>query len=267
MEEKTKVIVFDLDGTIYQDSTFYKPYIRFMVEGTDKENWEPRLVTYVDDVLCGKRLNMNSFYRCAAIPANDPDQFADMAERAILPDAAARERTDPNETIYLGDAWAVLTFIGYSIGVFGAERCQKTYRKTRRVMEESGLCGSERLRDALIRVNNCCETILLSNSDAETAQKLLEKLGYCGIFTRESFSVEKPYGLVDAVEKCLPGALENPRTVLAVGDHAYNDLEPLRRLGCRTLWMNPYSGIGEPAYDYSLKTLDELADYLDGLCG
>lgn len=267
MEEKIKVIVFDLDGTIYQDFSFYKSYIRFMVEGTDKETWEPRLAEYVEDVLCGKRLNMNSFYRCAAVRAGDPEEYFSLAERAILPDAAAGEAIDSNETIYLGDAWAVLTFIGYSLGVFGEERCQETYRRTRRVMEESGLCGSKRLRDAMKRVNSCCETILLSNSNAETAQKLLGKLGYRGIFSRESFSVEKPYGLVDAVENCLPGALEHPRTVLAIGDHAYNDLEPLRRLGCRTLWMNPYIGIREPACDICLKTLDELADYLNGLCG
>ena len=61
-------------------------------------------------------------------------------------------------------------------------------------MEESGLCGSKRLRDAMKRANACCETILLSNSDAETAQKLLKQLGYDGLFQREGFSVEKPYG-------------------------------------------------------------------------
>ena len=267
MEEKIKVIVFDLDGTIYQDFSFYKHYIHFMVEGTDKETWEPTLAEYTENVLRGKRLNMNSFYRCTAILTDDPEQYFDMAERAILPDAAARVRIDSNETIYLGDAWAVLTFIGYSLGVFGAERCQETYRRTRRVMEESGLCGNERLRDAIRRLGACCETILLSNSDAETAQKLLKQLGYDGLFKREGFSVEKPYGLIDAIGYCLPGALEDPQAVLAVGDHAYNDLEPLRRLGCRTLWMNPYSDIREPTYDISLKTLDELADYLSGLCG
>ncbi|HWP22025.1 MAG TPA: hypothetical protein VN417_04700 [Candidatus Cryosericum sp.] len=256
-----------MDGTIYQDFSFYKHYIHFMVEGTDKETWEPRLAEYAEDVLCGKRLNMNSFYRCAAILADDPEEYIELAEKAVLSGMTVKESANLNDAIYLGDAWAVLTLIGYSLGVFGAERCQETYRRTRRVMEESGLCGSIRLRDAMKRVNNCCETILLSNSDTETAQKLLGKLGYRGIFTQERFSVEKPYGLVDAVGYCLPGALEHPQAVLAIGDHAYNDLEPLRRLGCRTLWMNPYSGIREPAYDICLKTLDELADYLNGLCG
>lgn len=267
MEERIKVIVFDLDGTIYQDFSFYKQYVRFMVEGTDKEAWENRLVAYAEDVLCGKRLRMNSFYRCSAIRTDDPERYFEMAERAILKNAAVNDGAGANEAIYLGDAWAVLTFMGYSLGVFGAERCQETYLRTRRAMEESGLRGCGRLRDAMIRVNDCCETILLSNSDAATARKLLEKLGYGGIFKREGFSVEKPYGLVDAVENCLPGALEHPRTVLAIGDHAYNDLEPLRKIGCRTLWMNPYTGIQEPAYDLCLKTLKELADYLNSLCG
>lgn len=267
MEERIKAIVFDLDGTLYQDFSFLKPYIRFMVEGTDKEPWENRLVAYVEEALCGKRLKMNAFYRCAAIQADDPEQFFDLAERAILPGAEAADNTGSNEAIYLGDAWAVLTFVGYFLGLFGTERCQETYRRTRRVMEESGLRGSKRLHDAINKANAFCETILLSNSTAETAQKLLGQLGYGGLFRQECFSVEKPYGLIDAVQQCLPGVLEHPQTVLAIGDHAYNDLEPLRLLGCRTVWMNPYSGIQEPAYDVCLKTIEQLADYLEGLCG
>jgi FMN phosphatase YigB (HAD superfamily) len=265
MEERIKAIVFDLDGTLYQDFSFYKPYIHFMVEGTNKETWELKLVEYAEEILCGKRLKMNAYYRCSAIRADNLEEYFDMAEEAILPETEAQESAGSNETIYLGDAWAVLTFIGYSLGLFGAERCQETYLRTRRVMEESGLQGSKRLRDAIKKASGFCETILLSNSNAETAQKLLEQLGYTGLFERECFSVEKPYGLVDAVEACLPGALEHPQAVLAIGDHAYNDLEPLRRLGCRTVWMNPYSGIQEPAYDICLKTIDDLADYLFGL--
>jgi len=266
MEERIKAIVFDLDGTLYQDFSFYKPYIRFMVEGTDKENWKQKLVEFTEEILCGNRLKMNAFYRCAAIQADYPERYFDLAERAILPDAQAEESADSGNTIYLGDAWAVLTFIGYSLGLFGAERCQQTYLRTRRVMEESGLQGSKRLRNAIQKANAFCETILLSNSNVETAQKLLKQLGYAGLFAKERFSVEKPHGLIEAVESCLPGLLDHPKALLAIGDHAYNDLEPLRRLGCRTLWMNPYSGIQEPAYDLCLKTIEELAEFLDGLC-
>ena len=265
MEERIKAIVFDLDGTLYQDFSFYKPYIRFMVEGTGKETWEQKLVEYTEEVLCGKRLKMNAFYRCAAIRTDNPEQYFDLAERANLPDVQAEESTDSGDAIYLGDAWAVLTFIGYSLGLFGAERCQQTYLRTRRVMEESGLQGSKRLRDAIQKANAFCETILLSNSNVETAQELLKQLGYAGLLAMERFSVEKPRGLIDAVESCLPGMLEHPQAILAVGDHAYNDLDPLSRLGCRTLWLNPYSGIQEPVYDVCLKTTEQLADYLDDL--
>jgi len=72
--------------------------------------------------------------------------------------------------------------------------------------------------------------------------------------------------MVDKLKSCCPAGLENPGSILAVGDHAYNDLEPLRKIGCRTLWMNPYPGIHEPQYDLSLRTLDELADYINSLC-
>ncbi len=266
MNERIKIIIFDLDGTIYQDFSFYKQYIHFMVEGTQKEDWEERLIGFAEDVLCGKRLKMNAFYRCAAINAEDPRRYCDLAEKAIVQIEAADASPAPDGVVNLGDAWAVVTFMGYSLGLFDAARCQRTYQRTRRAMLGSGLRGNTELREAIAKANTRCETALLSNSDAESATELLNRLGFGEIFGKRAFSVEKPQGLVEAVHRFFPAALEEPESVLAVGDHAYNDLEPLRRAGCRTLWMNPYPDIAEPPHDVCLNTLGELAEYLNGLC-
>lgn len=263
MNERIKVIVFDLDGTLYQDFTVHKQYLHFMVEGTDKEPWEHALVDFTEEVLRGNRLKMNAFYRMDAVGANEPKRYFKEVERALLPVETA---APGEERIYLGDVWAVLTLIGYSLGLYDPERCQTIYRRTRAAMEESGMTGNKRLGDAIRRANACCETILLSNSDEKTALNMLDRLGFSGLFQTIGFSAGKPFGMVDKLKSCCPAGLENPGSILAVGDHAYNDLEPLRKIGCRTLWMNPYPGIHEPQYDLSLRTLDELADYINSLC-
>lgn len=267
MNDKIKVIVFDLDGTIYQNITFHKDYIHYLVEGTDKEAWEENLLEFVDDVFCGKRLKMNMFYHAIEIEAADPDHHFSMLEEAIAADMSCDDMPAKDEYIYLGDAWAVLTLLGYSLGLNKGDRCEEIYKRTRQSMEIQGLHGNERLRNAIVKAGMRYEIVLLSNSYFSTAMEFLRQIGFDQIFGKMEFSVEKPHGLVNVLKKLCPLALDHPETVLTIGDHAYNDLEILRRIGCCTLWINPFTGIHEPSYDFCVKTLDELADYLDALCG
>ena len=37
--EHIKTVVFDLDGTIYQNNRFHPDYIHFLLEGTPYESW------------------------------------------------------------------------------------------------------------------------------------------------------------------------------------------------------------------------------------
>lgn len=266
MANGIRTIVFDLDGTIYQNFSFHKDYLRFLTEDTDKEAWYGKLVDFTQDVLAGRRLVMNAFYRNDPIFADTPDEYFRMLNGAIAPEADMAELPPKETYTYLGDAWAVVTFIGLTLGLFEGERCNLIYERTRRKMESDGMRGNAALRDALIRAGKRYETILLSNSYEATAREFMGQLGFEGVFSRASFSADKPYGLVEALKKQSPHAMAHPETVLAVGDHAFNDLAPLRALGCRTLWVNPYDGINEPPHDESVKTPDELARYLNALC-
>ena len=72
-------------------------------------------------------------------------------------------------------------------------------------------------------------------------------------------------GLEKALNDMEPGILQEPRRLLTIGDHAFNDLFPLARLGARTLWVNPYPAIHKPPCDGEVATTGELADYLDRL--
>lgn len=266
MSKDIRTIVFDLDGTIYQNFSFHRDYIRFLVEDTDKEAWYGKLVEFTQDVLAGRRLVMNAFYRNDLVFADTPEEYFRMLDHAIAPEVGTEELPAKETYTYLGDAWAVVTFIGLTLGLLEGERCNLIYEKTREKMESDGVHGNAMLRDAIINAGKRCETILLSNSYETTAREFMSQLGFEGVFDKESFSANKPYGMVKTLKKQDPHVFEHPKTVLAIGDHAFNDLAPMRALGCRTLWINPYYGINEPLYDESVKTMDELAQYLNALC-
>lgn len=264
--DRIRVIVLDLDGTIYQDTTFHNHYIRYLVQGTDKQAWQTELTQFAQEVFHGKRLTMNTFYRSAKILADVPEQYFSLLEQAAEPGLSYDDRPPAEDFINLGDAWSVVTLLGRTLGLLDAGRQDEIFIRTRQQMRREGLAPNHRLRDAIVRAGSCCTTVLLSNSYPETAMDFLRRLGCERAFDRMAFSVGKPHGLVEALNRQCPGALEQPQTVLAIGDHAYNDLEPLRRLGCRTVWINPLSGIHKPLYDICLKTTDDLAQYLDGIC-
>ena len=62
MRNDIETVVFDLDGTIYQNTVFHHDYLHFLVEGTCYECWQQKLVEFAEQVYAGKRLHMNSFY-------------------------------------------------------------------------------------------------------------------------------------------------------------------------------------------------------------
>ena len=268
MHKGIKTVVFDLDGTIYQNNSFHGDYIRFLLEGTGREDWETALTAYVDDVYRGRHLVMNSFYVSRPLEASSPDEFFRRLAKSRAEGVSfdyALEHGD--EYVYLGDAWALVSLIGKTLGLLEGGRENQVYRLTRDKMSRDGMSGSVRLKEAILALGQRCHTVLLTNSYEETALDFLRQLGFDGVFTDAVYSADKPYGMARNLARRRPELYDEPESFLTVGDHAFNDLMPLQRLGCRALWINPFEGVHEPAYDETAHTPDELACCLESIRG
>ncbi|MEA4912644.1 MAG: HAD family hydrolase [Oscillospiraceae bacterium] len=259
MFSQVETVVFDLDGTIYQDTEFHHLYLRFLVEETPYAAWGDALITFCERVFSGDALVMNSFYRTAKGEFSHPCGFFDALESLRL------DAYEPG-AFNLGDAWAVVEYIGRSLGLLDNGRREEVYAKTRAEMAATGLRADARLRESLRALTGRCETVLISNSYESTAMDFLRAIGFDDVFARRVFSANKPDGLLGALQGALPDALKKPQTILSVGDFAYNDLLPLRALGAKTVWINPYPNVAKPPCDLELKTTADLAQLLDSLC-
>lgn len=266
MDNRFKTVVFDLDGTIYQNNTFHRDYMGFLLEGTAYEGWQEPLSAFIDQVYLGRRLVMNAYYRVSLMDPASPEELCRRLEDARLPEMDYDTALDRDDCLYLGDAWAVVTFIGRALGLLEGERQDRIYRQIRRKMSQDGLQGNRRLRSAISRLGESCTTVLLTNSYEETAVDFLRQLGFQDAFRQAVYSAGKPRGLAENLMSRCPDLATDPGSVLAVGDHAFNDLMPLQRLGCKALWINPFRDIHEPACDWSVHTLDELACCLEEIC-
>ena len=103
-------------------------------------------------------------------------------------------------------------------------------------------------------------------SYAQTAEDFLHQLGFDGVFRQAVYSANKPWGLIENLSKQCPEVLEEPETVLSIGDHAFNDLMPMQRIGCKALWINPFENVNEAKCDIMVHTLDQLACCLEDMC-
>lgn len=265
MKQTLKTIIFDLDGTIYQNTTFHRDYIHYLVQDSKWTPWEAPLISFADQVLAGDRLFMNRFYHIEQANPSTPEEFFSLLEQRLHPCLAYAEALKRHDLLYLGDAWALVTFIGESLGLLAGERRDSVYRMTRKRMEERGMGGSEALKTAIQELVHYYDVILMSNSYEETALELLKQLGYDQVFPTIISSANKPFDFIKKLDEFNPSILEHPEGVLSIGDHAYNDLMPIRERGGLTVWLNPFKNVFRPACNRELSTLDDLTVYLHTL--
>lgn len=261
MAQKIKTVVFDLDGTIYQNNEFYVDYIRLLVSGTQYAGWENRLTCFCRDVLTSVRqdkpLMMNRFYREEPLPRSSPEEFFHALEKAACDFS--------KDACFLGDAWSLVQLLGNCLNLYTEDRRTTLFLQTREKMLESGLVCDEALKAAILALGQQCSTLLLTNAPPETAQHFLRSLGVENVFRQIRFNCNKPDGLLSAIEAACPGALLQPESILSIGDNAFNDLYPVQAIGGQTVWINSYPGIDTPTCNFYVKTTTELAQFLQEL--
>ena len=129
MRNDIETVVFDLDGTIYQNTVFHHDYLHFLVEGTCYECWQQKLVEFAEQVYAGKRLHMNSFYTLKRLNCQTPEAFFSALEQCLCPPLTYRQALETQGLLYLGDAWAVVILIGKALGLLEGGRNEAVFRR------------------------------------------------------------------------------------------------------------------------------------------
>ena len=240
---QNRIVIFDLDGTIYQNSVFHRGYLRTLVAGTWAEPLEADLVRLAEAIFAGRELDMNRFYRRGHAEAATVPELVQALRKRVLPNMTYAEALQADDVVYLGDAWAVLAYLGDALGCLDGDRANEVYRLTRLQMERAGMHGDRGLYEAIMRLEQRCRVVLLSNSYEETVREFLRQLGFAGAFREICSSANKPYGMIASLQALDPALLARPEALISIGDHAFNDLMPISAIGGQTLWIDPYPGL------------------------
>lgn len=260
--KKIKVIIFDLDGTLYQDYTFLGRYIRHMLDD-QLTDWE--LQQYVDEayaILEGKHpVKLGYFYhrkneKVYAHEILEPTAcfFWDGKEHDLEGDV-------PDGLFYIGDPWCIAA-------IFAEKHC---------ISQEIRMLAFEKVRKEMLchpyeinRYHPLFETIndlaverkiFMTNTPNPSGQEFVKHLNLGHLFDEYIYDAKKPEGIQQVIEELLAEDYQ-PHEILSVGDNPFNDLHPVKKARGKTCLISQYPHADTAQWDASVKTIEELADFL-----
>lgn len=262
-----KVLVLDLDGTLYQDMQFFNPYLKYLFEGADDE--AQKWCLEAKSILNGNHtLKMGHFFSpqhnsgfrhtSGLVTSAYSWKSADAGKERVVEDS--RQAPASEEAMYIGDAWSVVGAISAYANVPAAKRTE-AFTAVRRDMLKK-VDAHSGIKSAICGLTSIDHKLLMSNSSEETAKDFVALLDLEDAFDCIIYGGEKPKGLSEYLEKLMAAENIRPEEILSIGDHAWNELYPVKRIGGRTAWISPYESWDEEAWDLRLRTVDELEQLL-----
>jgi FMN phosphatase YigB (HAD superfamily) len=263
-----KVIIFDMDGTLYQEDNFMERYISYLLEGTEWEQETEASIAEARKILSGKHpIKLGHFYHKLddVVLVQNTGSFI----QGLTPEGSALDGqifveryeslslNDAN-VIYMGDPWGVVAAIRHKYKI--AEHKMKYAFE--RIREEMLLepyqfkCHDEMLQ-TIQQLNAVEKKILMTNTYEKSGIDFLEYMQIIHLFDEIYCGAEKPFGIKKYIESLLEQGYQ-PHEILSIGDNPWNDLYPVKQIGGRTCFISPYPSGDAHQWDLRLYSLDEL---------
>jgi|SRR5690606_7973794 len=262
-----KALIFDMDGTLYQDYSFMGRYISKMMANRFPEAEIDETVVWAYDLLEGRKpIKLGFMY--------DPAELLFYSHKELQPTAAYNWEGIETEAlqdgsvplVYLGDPWGIAQLIAIKKGISPAIR-EQAFTDVRLEMLEKAYCISKRtdLFDEISKLEGR-RLILMTNSPLPTAQEFVDFMELNEVFDEFHFDGNKPHGIKALFEGLVEEGYE-PHEILSVGDHPWNDLYPVHQAGGQTCLISEYKHDDATEWTVSVETIDELVQLVKRMNG
>jgi FMN phosphatase YigB (HAD superfamily) len=274
--KKIKVIIFDLDGTLYEDTHHFDYYAKRIEERLSEE----------------KRAFFRKDYQ-AVLSGNHPLKIGSVydAEKdliLILKNGIAKEvyrwdgtklTLDEVQALYpkpitvnldhmfsIGDLWWVPSSIGRHYGLKNGDTYQ-AFLETRKFMMDPGfkMKRMDGLAEVLAEIRNDIALVLMTNSPQPDSEAILEKLGLTNIFHKKIFEAGKPTKTAKHFEEIRSDFKVSYEEMMSIGDNLLNDIVPAKNLGCKTIYIDPHKIGNNESADIIVEKLEECLEILRNL--
>jgi HAD superfamily hydrolase (TIGR01549 family) len=273
---KIKAIVFDLDGTLYEDTHHFDYYANRLREKLQKEVQPLFDKEYALAKVDQHTLRMGRVYDAEKdlilVQLDNQVVEAYQWDGEALPSEIVKALyTDPITLdfvrfINVGDLWWVPVSIALHHGL-QPEQAESAFLKTREFMmgpdyEMKRIPG---LKEVLEALHSKIKLILLTNSPKPDSEVLLQKLGISSYFDLKLFNGKKPVRTAQRFEIVKETFNVSFDEILSVGDNWINEIRPVQPLGCATIFINTHHLGGPTSADVVARSMDEVIPYLEKL--
>ncbi|WP_066175962.1 HAD family hydrolase [Bacillus marinisedimentorum] len=249
---KSKVLIFDLDGTLYEDTDHFDYYARQLMKELPEHQQEAFMNEYSSMkndnhiVSIGKGYDMKRDAVLTVDPMTLDVIEAHSWKGAVWPGNKVRETYngpvtfDFKNIIAIGDGWWLPFVTAAHFGI--ADKTLECYNRTKEYMvtDQFHLSRTPGLKEGLIKLKQSKELVLMTNSDADDVERLLKELGLQGIFDYKYCSSRKPLATMSLFRNILGRFGVHAHETCSIGDNFINEVAPALKMGMNAVYIHPH---------------------------
>jgi len=271
-----KVLIFDLDGTLYEDTHHFDFYAEKLCEKLHPHNQEAFKVDY-EAILNGKHpLKMGMSYDAMkdVILKHHDGKVTEVYQwnGEKVPEHQLAEwnnhplQHDYYSLLHIGDLWWVPAAVARHYGI-AKELAEQSFLETREYMMTPAfiMAKSNGFKEILEKLSLHKKLVLLTNSPQKDSEVILSKLGFSHFFANKIFNGEKPIQTKRHIRQVQEKYAVDYENILCIGDNAINDILPAQELGCKTLLIDPHNISESSDADVIVSNLSEMLGVLKEL--
>ncbi|MDR5659735.1 HAD family hydrolase [Serpentinicella sp. ANB-PHB4] len=271
-----KVIVFDLDGTLYEDTHHFDYYVKKIKEQLPEKEQNAFAEEYAQFMNDNHTLKIGRIYdvqedliidqvkdKIKNVFTWEGNVLADSEVKKLYPEAVP---IDMERFFSIGDMWWVPNALARH---YGLERShtQDAFLKTREHMMTEAF-----KMNPVPGFSNCLESlkdkvnlVLMTNSPEPDSRVILEKLGLSNVFKKLVFNAKKPTATNDHFLDFKETFNVSYNEILSVGDNYLNEILPANLLGCSTIYIDPHSTLVDRSSEIVVKSITEVIPMIEKL--
>lgn len=274
-----QVIVYDLDGTIYDDTRHFALYAHEIQSHLPEDLHDAFWADY-EAVTSGQHpaLRIGSFYDArhdlVLLTKAGRVELAMHWDGSVIPSVLRDQlypgliEPDHSTVLNVGDLWWVPSAISLHHGG-DPEKHQVAFYRIREIMSDPNFIvrAIPGLQEMITGLKGKVIQVLATNSPQPDSEAILDKVGLTGLFDAHYFQSNKPAGLRQIFAELTEAHGMPADALLSVGDNLVNEIAPARTMGCQTVFIDPF-GTGELAEaDMVVQSMEELIPLLKGHYG